>query len=107
MTDQQDSGNFIKFPSQLEIAGIVLAALPFVCSFSSSSTRTVNGRVVEESNFDVVAAVAGAVAIGIGVFIVTYLARTHADDRLKRMGVIAGVILVGAFQLLVRGLGVV
>ena len=103
----EQPANTIKFPSQLEIAGIVIALLPFVCNFSTSSTRTVNGRVVEESSFDVVAAVAGAVAIGLGVFIVTYLVRTAAEDRIKRMGVIAGVILVGVFQLLVRGLGVV
>jgi len=105
MTDQP--GSSIRFPSQIEIAGIVLAVLPFICRFGSSSTHTVNGRVVEESHFDLVATLAGAVAIGIGVFIITYLARTDPEDRLKRMGVIAGVIAVGAFQVLVRGLDVV
>ena len=99
--------NGIAFPSKAEIAGIVLALLPFICTFSTSSSRSVNGRVVEESSTDYAAIALGAVAIGVGVFLLTYLANTAAEDRMKRMGLIAGIILVGAFQVLVRGLGVV
>lgn len=98
----------VKFPSQLEIGGIVAALLPFICTFSTSSTRTVNGRVVEETSTDYVAIVAGLIAIGIGISIFTTLfPRTDEYDRMKRLALIVGIIAVGAFQLLVRGIGVV
>ena len=107
MSDQITPKSSIKFPSQLEIAGIVLALLPFVCSFSTSSTKTVNGRVVEESSTDYVAIVAGLVAIGIAATIFTTLfPQTNQDDRIKRIGTIVVIAALGVFQLLGRGLGV-
>jgi hypothetical protein len=108
MSDQNVAGTGIRFPSQLEIAGIAAALLPFVCKVSQTSTKTVNGRVVEHTSTDYVAILAGLVAIGIAATIlVTVFPNTDEDDRLKRIGAIAVIGILGAYQLLARGVGVI
>jgi hypothetical protein len=108
MSDQNVAGVGIRFPSQLEIAGIVAALLPFVCKVSQSSTRTVNGRVVEHTSTDYVAILAGLVAIGIAAAILmTIFPSTAENDRLKRIGAIVVIGVLGAYQLLARGVGVI
>ncbi len=98
----------IRFPSTVEIAGLAAALVPFVCKFTSSSKKTVNGRVVEQSSTDFVAIVLGLVAIGIGLYIATtLLPQTDSSDRMKRLAVIAVILVVGAYQLAGRGLGLV
>ncbi|MBN1563105.1 MAG: hypothetical protein JXA10_04655 [Anaerolineae bacterium] len=107
MSDVSKSRGSIKFPSQLEIAGIVLAAMPFVCTFSTTSTKTVNGRVVEESSTDYVAILAGLAAVGLAAAILaTLFPNTAQEDRIKRIGAIVVIALLGAYQLLGPGLGV-
>ena len=84
MSGQNVVGAGIRFPSQLEIAGIVAALLPFVCKFSETSTETANGRVVEQTSTDYVAILAGLVAIGIAATIlVTVFPNTAENDRLR------------------------
>jgi uncharacterized membrane protein len=108
MSDQDVAGSGLRFPSQLEIAGIVAALLPFVCKFSQTSKTTVNGRVVEDTSTDYVAILAGLVAIGIAVTIlVTLFPNTAENDRLKRLGAVAAIAILGAYQLLVRGAGII
>jgi hypothetical protein len=108
MSDQSVAKLGIRFPSQVEIIGIVAALLPFVCKISQSSTKTVNGKVVEHTSTDYVAILAGAAAIGIAVFIlVTLFPNTAANDRLKRLGAVLVIAAIGAYQLLVRGLGII
>ena len=103
-----DRRDWSHFPSPIEIAGVAAALLPFVCSFNTSSSRTVNGVIVEESSTDFVAIGAGAVAIALGLYIITtLLPQTAAEDRLKRLAVVALMLAVGVYQVLVRGLGVV
>jgi len=98
----------VKFPASLEIAGVAAALLPFICTFSTSSSRTVNGVVVEESSTDFAAIVLGAVAIALGVVVLaTLLGKTEESDRIKRLGAVGIMFVVGAFQLAVRGLGVI
>jgi hypothetical protein len=97
----------VKFPDRLEVGGVLAALLPFVVTFSSSSTHTVNGRVVEESSTDYFAILAGIAAVGIGVMILAQLVpNTAENDRVKRLALMVGIIAVGAYQLLVRGFGV-
>lgn len=108
MFDQNGTGIDRRFPSQLEIAGIVMAVLPFVCKFSETSTKTVNGRVVEHTSIDYVAILAGLAAIGItAAILVGIFPRTAENDRLKRIGVMVVIAAVGVYQLLVRGIGII
>jgi hypothetical protein len=103
MSDQN-----VGFPSRLEIAGIAAALLPFICKASQTSTKTVNGRVVEHTSTDYAAILAGVVAIGIAVaLLVTIFPNIASHDRLKHLGVVVVIGAIGAYQLLVRGLGIV
>ncbi len=108
MSDQNVAGASIRFPSQLEIAGIVTALLPFICTFSQTSTKTTNGRVVEQTSTDYVAILAGLAAIGIAATIlITVFPHTAENDRLKRIGAMAVIGVLGAYQMLVRGAGII
>jgi len=100
--------SMFSFPSQVEIAGIAAALIPFICNITTTSTRTVNGRVVEETSTDYVAIVLGLIAVGIAAYIaVSLLPGTDSEDRPKRLAVIAAIAVIGAYQLLARGLGMV
>lgn len=96
----QDEG----FPSRLEIGAIALAFIPFICNLSTSTSRTVNGVVVEESSRHYVALVLGPLAILAALAIATMLPNTPDSLRLKRIGIIALVVVTGIFQVL-RGFG--
>ena len=107
MSDQNVTRSGLRFPSQLEIAGIIVAVFPFICRFSQTSTSTENGKVVSHTSTDFVAILAGLVAIGIaGAILVTLFPTTDEDDRLKRIGAIVVIGVLGVYQLLVRGLGI-
>jgi len=97
-------------PAQWEIAGLVAAFFPFICSFSTSSTSTstVNGVVVESSSSstDFVAMGAGALACVLAVYSINALSSTPRIDRMKRIGLILLIGGVGLYQLL-RGFGAV
>lgn len=96
------------FPSQVEIAGIAAALIPFICNVTTKTTRTVNGRIVEETSTDYVAIVLGLVAVGMAAYIaVTLLPGTEPGDRTKRLAAIAAIGVIGAYQVLVRGFGIV
>jgi len=95
-----------KFPSRTEIAGILIALAPFAIRFGTSSSRTVNGVVVESSSVNYVGLVLGPVAILIGLMALRLLSRTADEDRIKRIIAIAAIIGIGALQLL-NGLGLV
>jgi UDP-N-acetylmuramyl pentapeptide phosphotransferase/UDP-N-acetylglucosamine-1-phosphate transferase len=104
MSNSNPSDNTLSFPSQWDIGALAFAVLPFVCNFTTSSSRTVNGRVVEESSFDWFDPLGGGIAILLGVYIAaTVLSQTAENDRLKRIALIIGVILLGAFHV-ARGL---
>lgn len=108
MSDQNRVKVNIRFPSQLEIVGIIAAFLPFICKASQSSKITVNGRVVEQSSTDFVAILAGLAALGIAATVlVTLFPNTAENDRLKRVGALVVIGVVGAYQLLVRGVGMI
>lgn len=95
-----------RFPSRTEIAGIVVALLPFVLRFGTSYTRTVNGVVVESQSTNYVGLILGPIAILIGLRVLTMLKRTSDEDRIKRIVAIAAIILIGVLQLL-SGFGLV
>jgi multidrug transporter EmrE-like cation transporter len=60
---------------------------------------------VKHTSTDYVAILAG---LGIAATIlVTIFPHTAAEDRLKRIGVIVLIAAIGAYQLLVRGAGVI
>jgi len=107
MSDQTMAGVTVRFPSRLELAGIAAALLPFICKVSTSSTKTVNGKIVEHTATDYAAILLGLAALGIAVAIlVTIFPHTAQEDRLKRIGVIVVIAAIGAYQLLVRGAGI-
>ena len=90
----------VEFPDKSEIAGIVVAAAPFICSFSSTST--VNGEVVSQTDF--VAIALGIVAILIALSTIRLWAQTPESELMKRRILFVVTLGLGAFQL-VRGLG--
>ena len=95
-----------KFPNQLEIIGLVLAGLPFICNFTTSSSTTVNGRVVEESSTNYVALILGPLAILAGLAIFPILARVDQSTRMKHLAVMVVIIVGGAIQV-ARGVGAI
>jgi len=97
---QKFQGAPTEFPQQSEIAGIVAAAAPFVCSFSTSSS--VNGVTVSQTDF--LAIGLGAIAVLIGLSTIRLWATTAPEDLMKRRAMTVAIIGLGAFQL-ARGLG--
>ncbi len=92
-------------PAAIRTGGIA-ALLGFVISCNTSSSRTVNGAVVDCSYTDFGALVLGAVAIIGGLIgIGTCLKRT-ADDRLLLIGASVVMIVLGVVHLL-RGVGTI
>ncbi len=95
-----------KFLTQNDIIGLLAGIVPFFFSCSSSSSRTVNGRVVESSHFDLVAVVGGAIAVLMAVGVLTQFGTTAPKDRAKRIGLLVVMLALGVFQVL-RGFGMV
>ncbi len=94
------------FLSRNELVGLLAGIAPFFVSCSSSSTSTVNGRVVESSYFDLFAVVGGAIAVLVALSMLGQLGVTAPEDKAKRSGVFVLMIALGAFQIL-RGFGVI
>ncbi|GJL67022.1 MAG: hypothetical protein NPIRA05_19930 [Nitrospirales bacterium] len=88
------------FPDKSEIAGIVVAAMPFICNFSTTST--VNGQIVSQTDYAAIAL--GIVAIGIALSTIRLWGQTPDNQLMKRRGLFVLILGLGAFQL-VRGLG--
>jgi uncharacterized protein len=98
MSDESDDPQGL---SPLAIAALIFVALPMVFSLSSSSTRTVNGVLVEASFFDPVAVVAGAV----GLLCALLLGIMGRGARRGRWAMAVILMAVGARHVL-HGLGV-
>lgn len=84
---------------------LISAVLGFVVSCSSSSTRTVNGRLTECSYFDAGAALFGAVAIIAGLIGVA-AAWKRTDDKPLMLVISIVSTCVGVIHIL-RGIGVI
>jgi len=97
---QKFHGPPTEFPDKSEIAGIVAAAAPFICSFSTSSS--VNGVTVSQMDYAAIAL--GIVAVLIGLSTIRLWSSTAPDTLMKRRALTVGIIALGAFQL-ARGLG--
>jgi hypothetical protein len=95
-----------RFPSTIEIAGVVIGLVPFVISSSSSSITTVNGHVTSFVYRDWASLSCGVVAALCGVITVLRLRRTDASARGKRLLAILALLGLGGFQVL-RGVGLV
>ena len=93
-----------RVPDKSEIIGFIAGGIPFFCNFTSTSTRTVNGVVVESSYTDYVAIALGAVAVLIAFGSFRLLEYTADDDRMKRIGVMIAIAALGVYQFL-RGIG--
>lgn len=96
----------VRFPSAIEITGVVVALIPFVISSTSSSFTRENGHVTSFVYRDWVAMTCGIVAALCGVATVLRLGRTDTADRAKRILAIAALLGLGGFQVL-RGMGIV
>lgn len=93
-----------KVPDKTEIIGFVIGGVPFFCNFSTSSTRTVNGVVVESSYTDYVAIILGIVAVLIAFSSFRLLEYTSEYDRTKRIGIMIAIGALGIYQFL-KGIG--
>jgi hypothetical protein len=91
------------FPHPLESLGAAAAVLPFFLHYTTSSTRSVNGAVVEAVTRNWVAIGGGALALLAGAFSLAMARSTPDETRGKRR--LAGLALVAAgfFQLVIRG----
>jgi len=88
--------------SPAAIVGLGAGFLPFVFSFRTSQSTTVNGQVVSSSSLGYVALLGGGIALLAGV--VALLGASKATDKKKAMAVAGAVLLLGALQL-ARGFG--
>lgn len=102
---QKYQGSPIEFPDKSEIAGIVVGALPFICNFSTTSSSSVNGRITSFQQIDYAAIALGIIAILIALSTIRLWSQTPPDILMKRRGLFAVILALGAFQL-VRGLGI-
>lgn len=98
--EQQFYGPRADFPDKSEIAGIVLAAAPFICSFSTTSTY--NGVVTSHTDYAAIAL--GVIAILVGLSTIRLWEKTPPADLMKRRGLFVLILALGAFQV-ARGLG--
>ena len=105
MQEKEKYPIYTSFPDKSEIAGIVIAALPFLCSFSTTSSSSINGQVTSFQQTDFVAIGAGIIAILIGLSTTRLWSQTSPDDLMKRRIVSVVILALGAFQVL-RGLGI-
>ncbi|MFT3711181.1 MAG: tetratricopeptide repeat protein [Archangium sp.] len=97
MSDDSDEPKGL---SPLAIIALVAVSVPMVFSMASSSSRTVNGQVVEASYFDPVAVFAGAV----GVLFAILLGAIGRGGRLGRWMMALILMAVGARHVM-HGLG--
>jgi TPR repeat protein len=89
----------------LLILGGIAGAVPFVITMSSSSTSTVNGRVVASHFRDWLAVGGGAVAALCGVLALVAVVRSRDRNRAMLIAAAVGVLALGGYQI-ARGLGV-
>ena len=88
----------------IRTAGIA-AALGFVLTFETSSTRSSNGRLVECSYTNFGALLLGAIAIVTGL-VGLIIARGESENRSALLGIAGVAVLVGVLHIF-RGLGAV
>ena len=98
--EQQFYGPPAELPDKSEIAGLVAAAMPFICNFTTTSTW--NGQIVSQTDYAAIAL--GIVAILIGLSTIRLWSKTPPADLMKRRALFAVIMVLGAFQL-ARGLG--
>jgi len=78
------------------------AVVPFFISSTNSSSTTVNGVVTSSYSHDSIALGGGIAALVFGALTLTLLSRTPARDKVKRIGLTVSVLLLGAYQLVIR-----
>lgn len=86
----------------LELLGAIAAALPFFVHYTTSSTHTVNGEVVEATTRNWVALGGGAIAVLVGALALIAARSTPAETRRKRHMIGLAIVAVGLFQLVIR-----
>ena len=100
-----------KFPNRLDYVAAVAGLVPFVFSVHSSSSESssheVDGVVVEHAEHvhfkDFVAIGGGAIAIAFAIATVTLWKSTLPAKKAARMGATIALLVLGAYQLVVRG----
>lgn len=103
MDDQVDL-TVRRSPSGVLWTGAIAALTPFVISSASSSTVTVNGKVVESTYRDWFAIFGGGVALACALAAIWFV---HREGRTpKVLGAIAAVAAVGGYQV-ARGFGAI
>ena len=95
-----------RFPSFVEIAGLVFGLVPFAVSTASMSSHTVNGEVTSFEYRDWTAVGGGAAAGVCGVAALALLVRTDPAKRLLRVAAGCALLALAALQIL-RGFGVI
>ncbi len=91
-----------KLPHPLDYVGMFGAFAPFVLSFTTSGSSTVDGQVASAYSHNWAALVGGGVALLFGALSLLLLRTTPAPDRTKRIGLSAMVLVFAVVQLVVR-----
>ncbi|MBZ0307157.1 MAG: hypothetical protein K8I82_13890 [Anaerolineae bacterium] len=89
-----------RFPTQNESVALVLAFAPFICNFTTTTSRTVNGVTVEKTSIDYADIGLGALAVLVGLTLLPTVLRAEADMRLKHAVIFALVVGVGFLHVL-------
>jgi hypothetical protein len=90
------------FPHVLDYIGGAAAIAPFVFSYTTSATSTVNGEIASAYTHNWTALVGGGIALLVGVGTLALLRSTPRDARSKRIGATAALVLLGLFHLVAR-----
>ena len=93
----------VKAPDRpLAIAGLIAGGVPFVISYSETSSTSENGRITSFHYRDKVAIAGGGLAVLLGLVALLLALRNRGGAA--RIGLAAGALALGGFQL-VRGFG--
>jgi hypothetical protein len=102
--DSQGNPGSVRFPSAIEITGIVACALPFVISTATTSSQSVNGVVTSFEYRDWFAVAGGGVGIACGLLSAISIGKTAKAKRALRGLLMLLLVAGGGYQVL-RGLG--
>ena len=90
------------FPHPLDYIGGFGALAPFVFSYTTSGTSTVDGEVTSAFVHNWSALAGGGIALLVGLLTLALVRSTPRESRTKRLGATAAIVLLGLLHLVVR-----
>lgn len=102
MTDEAEETLPTNLPHALDYVAMVGAIGPFLFSYRTSHSETLNGVVTSSYEHNWTALIGGVVALLFGALTLTLIRATPAEARAKRIGLTAGLIVLAVVHLVVR-----